>query len=266
MMDKEQQGMDRPSLQDGLGRLYGVGAGPGAPDLLTRRAERVLRSCPVICVPARAGGASYVWGVIEELIDPARQQIVTVQFPMRREAGLALPARQAAADTVLEHLLTGQDVAFVTEGDPLLFSTFGYLLEIVRQRAPQVAVEVIPGVSSVTAAAAAALLPLAAGAERVAIVPATYALAERSGEAPGGLPLEAILLSFETVVLLKVHLVFDRLSALLEKLGLAEHAVYVRRCGTQAEEVIFDLTGLHGEALDYFSLIIVRNPHATGSE
>lgn len=269
--------MDHPSLQDGLGRLYGVGAGPGASDLLTRRAERVLRSCPVICVPARTGGASYVWHTVEDVVDPARQQVITLRYPMRREADLALPARQHTAEAVLEHLLAGRDVAFVTEGDPLLFSTFSYVLEALRQRAPQISVEVVPGVSSVTAAAAATLLPLAAGAERVAIVPATYALgaesappgedtSARSENASAGQSLEAILLSFETVVLLKVHSVFDRLLALLERLDLLQHAVYVRRCGSEAEEVVYDLAGLRGQALDYFSLVIVRNPHVIGSK
>src|SRR6266849_8859214 len=172
------------------GKLYGVGAGPGAPDLLTLRAERVLQACPVICLPASASrvpfgyGKSYAGSIIEKLVDHSRQQVLQVQFPMQRAPVQARPARERAADQVLECLYAGYDVAFVTEGDPLLYSTFGYLLEAVKQHHPTIPIEVVPGVSSITAAAAAASLPLAAWDERIAIIPAAYAL---TGSKPGDL-------------------------------------------------------------------------------
>jgi len=246
----------QPQHQE-YGKLYGVGAGPGAPDLLTLRAERVLRTCPVICLPAGASGKSYVENIIEKLVDRSQQEVLLLQFPMQRDLARAIPARELAASRVLDRLQAGHDVAFVTEGDPLLYSTFGYLLERVRGHSPQIPVEVIPGVSSITAAAASACLPLAAWNERIAILPAVYSL-DRSE--PGNLHM--VLQAFDTVVLLKVNSVFDALLRVLEELDLAQHAVFVRRCSTDLEEVVFDLASLRKQTLDYFSLVIVRNPHA----
>jgi precorrin-2/cobalt-factor-2 C20-methyltransferase len=176
---------------------------------------------------------------------------------MQRDLVQAQPARTRAAGRVLERLAAGQDVAFVTEGDPLLYSTFGYVLEAVKQQCPTIPIEVVPGVSSITAAAAAATLPLAAWDERIAIIPAAHALAN------SGLgDLRTLLQLFDTVVLLKVYMVFAVLLDILEELDLAKYAVFVRRCSTDLEEVVFDLARLRNQPLDYFSLVIVRNPHA----
>src|SRR6476469_7616910 len=98
------------------GKLYGVGAGPGAPDLLTLRAKQVIQTCPVICLPASSNGKSYAGSIIEHLIDHQCQEILSVQFPMQRDPVQARPAREHAADQVLERLYAGNDVAFVTEG------------------------------------------------------------------------------------------------------------------------------------------------------
>jgi precorrin-2/cobalt-factor-2 C20-methyltransferase len=249
------------SSPKGPGTLYGVGAGPGAPDLLTIRAERVLEQCPVICLPASARGESYAGRIIEHLIDPARQEVLRVRFPMQRDKEMALPAREAAANDVLDRLHAGLDVAFVTEGDPLVYSTFGYLLEAVRKRDTAIPVAVISGISSITGAAGAACLPLAAWDERVAIIPAAYAI--RHDERAD---LRNLLPLFHTVILLKVSSVFDALLNVLEALGLLQHSVFVRRCSTEQEEVVWDLARLRGQSIDYFSLVIVRNPHAIGTK
>src|SRR6266567_138561 len=98
----------QPSLK-GPGTLYGVGAGPGAPDLLTIRARQVLQRCPVICLPASTRGESYVGQIIEHLIDPARQEVLTVRFPMQRDKEMALAARETAANDVLDRLQAGFD-------------------------------------------------------------------------------------------------------------------------------------------------------------
>jgi precorrin-2/cobalt-factor-2 C20-methyltransferase len=249
------------SKQRGPGTLYGVGGGPGAPDLLTLRSQQILRISPVICLPASTSGQSYAGSIIEHLLDHERQEVLLVRFPMQRDPELALPAREQAATEVLERLHAGLDVAFVTEGDPMLYSTFGYLLETVKKCSPEIPVEVVPGISSITAAAASACLSLAAWDERIAVMPAAHSL-HRTGSGN----LRQVLQLFDTVVFLKVHAVFDALLDILEELNLAQYAVFVRRCSTDREEIVFDLARLRKQRLDYFSLVIVRNPYATSNQ
>ena len=106
----------------------------------------------------------------------------------------------------------------------------------------------VPGVSSAHAAAAAALVPLADGDERLAILPATYEHRR----------LREAFEQFDTVVLLKVASAFDRVLELLEELGLVGGAVFVSRCGQPGERIVRDVRSLKGQQLDYFSLMIVR--------
>ncbi len=240
--------------RQGVGTLYGVGAGPGAPDLLTLRAQNVILACSVICLPVGSRGESYAGRIVEHLIDRSRQEVLLMRFPMQRERELARPARESAANAVLERLHAGLDVAFVTEGDPLVYSTFGYVLEAVRTSSPTIPIQVVPGVSSIMAAAASACLPLSAWDERIAIIPASYAVGKTGQE-----DFRTLLRLFDTIVLLKVSPVFDALLDILEEFDLVQHTVFVRRCSMEQEEVVFDLARLRGQPIDYFSLVIVRN-------
>jgi len=230
-------------------RLYAVGVGPGDPELLTRKAERILRSVPVVCAPTGAAdAASYALAIVEPFLDRSRQEILTRVFPMSKDEAELLPFWEETAAEVAGRIRAGQDVAFITIGDPLLYSTFLYLYRIFREKYPEIDIELVPGITSVGAAAAAAGIPLGLAADRIAILPATY---EEAG-------LRRTLLDFDTVVLMKVHRVFDRLYGLLCELGLARRAVFVRRVGSAEEEVVTDLASLVGKKLDYLSLLIVR--------
>ncbi|MBI5656055.1 MAG: precorrin-2 C(20)-methyltransferase, partial [Geobacter sp.] len=161
---------------------------------------------------------------------------------------------ERAAAQVADHVRAGRDVAFITIGDPFLYSTFLYLYRIFRTSYPDIEVEVVPGISSINAAAAAAGLPLGMGGERIAILPAVYADDE----------LRKALQDFDTVVMMKVHRVFDRVYGLLRELGLERNAVFVRRVGSRQQEVVVDLSSLLGKELDYLSMLIVaKNPSFT---
>jgi precorrin-2/cobalt-factor-2 C20-methyltransferase len=230
-------------------RLYAVGVGPGDPELLTRKAERILRSVPVICAPTSAADAgSVALAIVEPFLDRSRQEVLTRIFPMKKDEAELLPFWEETAAEVAQRVRAGQDVAFITIGDPLLYSTFLYLYRIFRDQYPEIRIEIVPGITSVGAAAAAAGVPLGISADRLAILPATYEEAQ----------LRQTLLDFDTVVLMKVSRVFDRVYRLLKELGLERSGVFVRRVGSSEEEVVTDLASLVGRKLDYLSLLIVR--------
>ncbi|MHB0870430.1 MAG: precorrin-2 C(20)-methyltransferase [Chloroflexota bacterium] len=231
------------------GTFYGVGVGPGDPELLTVKAQRLLQQVPVLCVPkSREEGESYALGIVSHLMDARRQQLLELVFPMTKDRARLEEHWNRALEQVLLPLREGQDVAFVTEGDPSLYSTFQHLHRLIRERLPAVPTQVIPGISSINGSAAAAGLPLVDGAERLAVLPATY-----EGE-----QLVEILKQFDTVVLLKVHRVMDRVLDALERLGLADRAVYVSRCGSPEQRIVRDVSSLRGQELEYLSLMIVK--------
>ncbi len=234
-----------------IGRLYGVGVGPGDPELLTLRAYRVLSQVPVVFVPHKnAKSKSYAYSIIDGLVGEPPQKVVALVFPMQKDSQKLVPYWERAAEEIWWHLAQGEDCAFVNEGDPFLYGTFIHVFEIIRERYPEVTIEVIPGVSSINAASARGLLPLASGKERVAILPTTY---ENNIDA-----LRETFESFDTVVLLKVHSTFDKVLDLLEDMKLTDRCVYIKRCTSPDEEIVRDIRKLRGKNLDYLSLLIVQ--------
>ncbi|HJV64539.1 MAG TPA: precorrin-2 C(20)-methyltransferase [Geomonas sp.] len=229
--------------------IYAVGVGPGDPELLTRKAERILRSVDVICAPTGAAEAgSYALSIVEEFIDRSRQEVLVQLFPMVKDQQGLDPFWEQAADQVAERVAAGKDVAFITIGDPFLYSTYLYIHRILLAKYPDIRIEVVPGISSILASSAVSGTPLGLGAERIAILPATYENAE----------LKRTLEEFDTVILMKVNRVFDRVYSVLKELGLEQRAAFVRRVGSSEEEVHFDLAALAGKKLDYLSMLIVR--------
>lgn len=232
-----------------FGHFYGVGLGPGDPDLLTVKAQRLLRKCPVLCVPkGNEETEGLALSFLKKLKTVKNQEVISMPFPMTLDAGRLDTAWNQAAAVIAGKLKEGKEVAFLTEGDPLLYSTFIYVYESLRKVFPEAEVEIVPGVSSVTAAAARALTPLVAGNEKLAILPSSddeQALRKALGD-------------FDTVVFLKVNRSFDKLLDILEEKGLASQAVLVTRCFLPGEKVFKNIGELRGKKLDYFSLLIVR--------
>ncbi len=231
------------------GSLVGVGVGPGAPDLMTLRAVDVLRRADVVAIPRRSEwDESLAWRIARENVgEVAGQERIFLTFPMTKDPERLRLAWDRALEVLDPHVLAGKRVAFVTEGDPLVYSTFIYLMGEATGRWPEAAVEVVPAVSSVTAVPAAALVPLADGLERVAILPATYGVED----------LARVLREFDTVLLMKVGSVLPEVVAVLEREGLLERAVYVSKATTGDEKVIRDLRDLREGGCDYFSMVIV---------
>ena len=149
---------------------------------------------------------------------------------------------------MVRELHQGKSVAWITQGDPLFYSTFIHLYEEMRWRFPDVPIAIVPGVTSPSAAAAAAGVPVSLLAEKVAVVPAVYGLDT----------LPALLEDFATVFLMKVNAVFEQLLDTLAALPYTVRAVYVEKVGTPEERVVTDVQTLRGQKLSYFSLVIVR--------
>lgn len=231
---------------EGGARLVGVGVGPGDPELLTLKAARLIRTADVVFAPVRRSGErSLALEIVAEHIREGQQQVVTVPFPESLDGESWEPAARHVAETL------GSDRAgvFLTEGDPTLFGSFGHVATALRTLRPDLEVEIVPGVSSVTAAAAAAGVALTDYEDRLAVVPATASLAD----------VERALLDFDCVVILKVGRVLGDLLALLDRLGLSERSVYVRRCGWPDQQIVRDVRSLAPDPpRDYFALLIVR--------
>jgi precorrin-2/cobalt-factor-2 C20-methyltransferase len=232
----------------GWGTLYGLGVGPGDPELITLKALRILKSVPTLLLPVRRwGDQGYAWSIAEPHLSNG-QRVVRLPFPQDRGSSAVDEQWDSNCARVLEAVARGREAAFLTEGDPLLYSSFIQLASRLRSREPDLSIEIVPGVSSITAGAAASGQPLVARAGRLAVLPAVYRTAE----------LRPTLRDFDTVVLVKVNRVMDQIVAALDELGLVERALLVERCGRPEQRVVHGLAGWSDAEVDYFSLIIVR--------
>ena len=238
------------------GKLYGVGVGPGDPQLITLKAYNVLRQAPVVCVPqGNPGEAGYTWNIIKDLLDEnvplhsgSKQEILNLHFPMTHNVQELHKYWGQATEAIWQRLSTGLDCIFVTEGDPLLYGTFIHVYRLIRERYPQVAIEIIPGISSILAAAARAQIPLADGDDSIAILPATASYET----------LKLTLSRFDTIVLLKVNRAMGVILELLKELNLLDKAVFVSKVTSPDEEIVKQISQLGQRKIEYMSLIIVR--------
>lgn len=223
------------------GTLYGIGLGPGDPELLTLKAHRILQGVPVVAYPAPDGAPSLARAIAAPHL-PGGQIEVPIGLCMAVERAPGQGGYDAAAPGIARHLEAGRDVAVLCEGDPFFYGSFLHLFARLGERFRTV---VVPGVSSVMAAAAAASRPLAVRGDRFAVLPAT-------------LPNQALrcaIESIESAAILKLGRHFARVKALLTEMNLSEDAIYAERV-TQAGERVMPLRET-GEEAPYFSMILL---------
>lgn len=238
------------------GKLWGVGVGPGAPDLLTLRAVDVLRRADVLALPrASDWSRSMAWTIARPAVgDVEGQERLFLTFPMSKDPAALRPSWDRAFAAIGERLAAGKTVAFVTEGDPSLFSTFIYLAREVEERWPEVPIEIVPAVSSVLAVPARARVPLADGCERIAIIPATYGTGD----------LRQVLRSFDTTVIMKIGEEFPSVIEAITGEGLAGRAVFVSRATMPDERIERDLAKVTRDDCDCFAMIVVARRERHG--
>ena len=225
-----------------MGRLYGVGLGPGDPDLMTLRAARLIEGATVVAYPALAGGASFARSIAADLIAEGCREIV-MDVPMTVARGPAQAAYDKGAAEIAEVLEAGQDVVCLCEGDPFFYGSFMYLFARLADRFD---VEVVPGVTSVSACAARAGRPLVARNERLTVLPGPLPEAELRDRIGGA----------EAVAIMKVGRHMAKIRGVFADLGLLDRAVYVARVGLP-DELVCPLAEAP-EAAPYFSMILMN--------
>lgn len=231
-----------------IGKLYGVGIGPGDPKLLTLRAKEVLESVSTIFVPkGKEEASSYARTIIEEVIARPKAYVELV-FPMTKDKNVLRAHWKKAAQRIALDVKKNKQAAFVTIGDPFIYSTYIYLLKALAKSFPQIAVETIPGITSFGAAASRAGLPLVERNEKLAVLPVTKGLTG----------LKQALREFDTVVLMKVGAKLEKVVRLLHEMKLDKNAVLASRLGQQKEIIVRDLSSLKDKKLGYLSVIIVK--------
>ncbi len=222
--------------------FFGLGIGPGDVELMTLKAHRILNEVDVIAYPAANGGESLARRIVAPLIPEHARELV-LPLPMSRDRTPGQQAYDEGAQAIREHLQAGRKVAFLCEGDPFYYGSFMYLH---ARLAHEFKTEVVPGVTSTTACAAAIGRPLAARNDVLKIL-------------PGPLPearLRAELETADAAAIIKVGAHFEKIRALLTDMGLASRAQVIERA-TQGDQTITPLTQVAPGDHPYFSTILI---------
>jgi precorrin-2/cobalt-factor-2 C20-methyltransferase len=226
------------------GTFYGLGVGPGDPELITLKAWRIISHVPVIAYPAANGSDSLARQIAAPFI-PEDVVELAIPVPMRREREPAQEAYDKAALAIAAHLDQGRDVAFLCEGDPLFYGSFAYLLSRLAQDYPT---KIVPGITSITACAAAIGRPLAAHNDILKVLPGTLDASRLRQE----------IASSEAIAILKVGQHFEKIRAVLDELGLSARATIIEKA-TCDDEKITPLCDVPAGERPYFSTILIYN-------
>jgi precorrin-2/cobalt-factor-2 C20-methyltransferase len=224
------------------GQLFGLGLGPGDPELVTLKALRLLRTAAVIAYPAPKGGDSFARSIVAEWITPAQREIA-IDFPMRPGPPPTAIYDDAAA-TIARELDERRVVAFLCQGDPFFYGSFA---PIFTRLVPLYPVTIVPGVSSLVACAAAAATPLVQRDETVTVIPATLSEAE----------LTRRLSVADSAAIIKLGRHAHKVRRVLAELRLLADTVYVERA-SQAHERVARFHEIDPESVPYFAMALVR--------
>jgi precorrin-2/cobalt-factor-2 C20-methyltransferase len=225
------------------GVVWGLGVGPGDPELITVKALRLLQAAPVVAYPAPLGGDSFARGIVRQWLDRGQREIV-IEVPMETAPEPAQVAYDRAAERIAQELEAGRDVAVLCQGDPFFYGSFMYLF---GRLAARFTVEIVPGVSSLTASAAALQAPLAARNDVLSVL-------------PGPLPeeeLERRLADTDAAAIIKLGRHFAKVRRVLDRLGLLDKAHYVERA-TLGNQRLLPLAEVDPAEVPYFSMILVH--------
>ncbi|MGL5063266.1 MAG: precorrin-2 C(20)-methyltransferase [Microcoleus sp.] len=223
------------------GKLYGLGIGPGDPELITLKAYRILRSVPVIAYPTMENGKVLARAIVADYL---RSDQIEIPMPLPfSPARSSQPYYDIAAEKIAGYLSQGQDVAVLCEGEPFLYGTFMYLF---NRLSGKFATEVVPGISSTMACASALGVPLTYRNDVLSIMPAT---------------LEAQILRdrlavADAAVIIKLGRHFAKVREMLIELGQFDRALYIERA-TMPNQRILPIADVNPAEVPYWALIVI---------
>lgn len=225
------------------GRFYGVGVGPGDPELLTLKAVRILEQCPVLAAPRTKGGETLALDIAKGAVSLDGKELLLLRFTMDRDPAVREASYRAAAEQIEAQLSRGRDVAMVNLGDVSVYATYGYLARRIRAKGYETVM--VPGVTSFSAVAARLGVSLTTMDAPLHIVPASAMAADEALALPG------------TKVLMKAGSQIGAVRQALEQRGLLDKAALVANCGLENEVVCTDLSQFP-EGLGYYTTMIVK--------
>ncbi len=225
------------------GTLYGIGVGPGDPDLITLKAHKILQTAPVLAYPAPEVGDSLARQIAAPHLPEGRREII-IRMPLDPKRFPDRGAYDRGAAEIAAVLRGGEDVAVLCEGDPFFYGSFMYLFNRLTDEFP---VQVVPGISSLMACAGASLTPLAARNEVLSILPAPMAKDE----------LRERLLRTDAAAIIKLGRHAPKVFDVLRDLNLLDRAHYVAHASMPDQQVMA-LSEINPEEVPYFAMILVR--------
>ena len=231
-----------------IGTLHGIGVGPGDPELLTLKAVKILNRVDMVFAASSTKNDHSLAVNIASQYLRKDVPVKLLGFPMTLEKKELISAWGKNAQQVIDVLKKGQNAAFLTLGDPMTYSTFGYLMQTIKEMDSDIAVKIIPGITSFQAGAAAAGKVLTEAEESFTVI---------SG-ALGAKNLKQVINHSDNVVILKVYKNYKEIMDTLDNLDLKKNATLISRCGLKGEEIIYDLEQRSDAVPPYFSLLLIN--------
>jgi len=232
------------------GKFFGIGVGPGDPDLLTLKATQRIKEAGVIIAPRTQKKQESTALAIARPFIRDKTEILELVFPMVYEQESLSDAWENNKNVILERLGAGEKVAFLTLGDPMLYSTYIYIYRLLEGCGYPI--ETVPGITSFGAIGSHLSFPLVEGNDIISIVPATNSEDK----------LDQVMSMSDNIVLMKVYKNFNRVMEKLRLHGLADNAVMVSKCGLEGEEVFCDLKSVENHQVNYLTTILARKKPA----
>lgn len=225
-----------------LGKLYGVGVGPGDPELMTLKAAKIIKECDIIAIPTENKEKCAAYKIAESVIENLdEKEILTINMPMTKDEEILKKRHNEGAEKITAELNKGRNVAFLTLGDPSIYSTYIYIHKLVLEKGYDCSI--ISGVPSFCAAAARLNTGLVEKSEELHIIPASYQIDDALHNMPG------------TKIFMKSG---KKINEVSEKIKKYHHnAVMVENCGMENEKIYNDISEVKENA-SYYSLIIAK--------